>query len=417
MLFSGNDTIQWLDVLKTFQNITERIVSYEEGLDTLVQDIVRLTVSILDVSYASILLLDENHRQYHSLATHGEFPFPLDFKVVSDISKIKGCPVSSATRMAFIEFVDTSEWNNLDPEYQETLGKVLCSPLVANQESIGLACAYRDNVPFSVLESEAFCLLSDLTALAVEKSRLYSRVQRNLEKTRQELKRAQSQLIRSEKLDSLFEIAMSVNHSIRNPVTVIGGLSQRMLKSFPENDERRVWAKMIMSEASRLESIVNDFKRFSALKNISFEKTDINMLVSRVTKDFLEKYPAEKKIRLHTHLFSEPIFCRIDPGLIRRCLLHLLANGVEAAVDGISIKVTTKIRDGMAVIDVIDSGRGLARQERDHIFDPFYTTKGEGAGIGLTFVHFAISENSGEIDIAGEEGIGTRFRIRLPLIS
>jgi signal transduction histidine kinase len=108
--------------------------------------------------------------------------------------------------------------------------------------------------------------------------------------------------------------------------------------------------------------------------------------------------------------------CSVDPDLLGRCVIHLLTNARESSRNGVHITLGTSREGKDAIIDVIDSGKGMSTKEMNHVFDPFYTTKGDGAGMGLTFVHFVISEHSGQIDLRSMEGVGTRFRIRLPLI-
>jgi two-component system, sporulation sensor kinase E len=206
-----------------------------------------------------------------------------------------------------------------------------------------------------------------------------------------------------------------VAHTIRNPVTAIGGVSRRLRKDLPQDDPKRLQFEIILSEALCLESIVQEFERFFLINQISFQREDVNILVMESADEFVSQCQTDPNITLKRELCSEPLICRVDPDLLERSITHLLSNAREASRDGIHITIATSREGRDAIIDVTDSGKGMSRQEMDHVFEPFYSTKGYRAGIGLTFVHFVISEHSGKVELKSEKGVGTRFRIRLPL--
>ena len=405
-----------LDVLRALNSITEKVADYDKDFDELLEAILALTTSILDVSYGSILLLDRKDSKFRTVATHGDFPVGLDLKAVSDISKLKGCPSISGQKLLLTEFVADSEWNNLNPEERRHLENVHCSPLLIHQRIAGVVCVYGNNFIPNALQTEVFCLLANFASITMEKSQLYGQISKRLELTREELKQTQSQLIRSEKLSSLAEIAMSVAHSIRNPVTVIGGMSRRIEKNLPTDDPKHEWIQMILNQSSRLEKVVSDFMRFFTIKQISLRPEDVNRVVDLAVDDFLSRCEEAPDFTLERRLWVESLICLIDVNLLKRCLMHLMANAREASTNSLHITITTQREGDEALIDVSDTGRGMSREVLDHIFDPFFTTKQEGgAGMGLTFVHFIIGEHAGKIELKSEKGKGTRFRIRLPL--
>ncbi len=413
---TDQSAVQLIEILRSFQTITGKMTANDDDLEQLLRAILRLMVSMLSVSYGSILLLETRSKRFRTYVTHGEFPLPLNLRTASDATKIVRCPASSGERLVFSEFVEASEWERLSPENRAILGKVLCSPLIVNQQVIGLACVYGSEFDPASLESEMFCLIASLAAIAIEKSRLYWEVQRKLGTVESELKKAQSQLIRSEKLNSLAEIAMSVSHFIRNPVTVIGGLVRRMRREFSDSDPKQKWVDMILSEVSRLEGFVGDFKRgVSLLEQMSFKRADINRIAREAAHDFLDRCGQAERIRLALRIYPEPLFCSVDTHLLKRSLLHLLTNAYEASAGRAHITIITSLNGREATISVVDAGRGMSREEMNHIFDPFFTTKGQGAGMGLTSVHFIVTEHGGRVEITSERGVGSQFRIRLPI--
>lgn len=408
-------TPQFLEILHAFTSITERIAEYDQDLEPLLQAIIHLMVSMLDLSYASILLLDQNEKHFHPVSTYGVLPSDLDLEPFADISKLMRCPAEIGQTMMLAGLVNDAEWSRLKPEQQQDLSNLIFSPLVIQKKIRGVICMYDVGYEPGSLNSELFCLWANLASLAIERSNLYNQLHNQMGITREQLKRAKIQLIRSEKLSSLAEIVMSVAHTIRNPVTVIGALSRRIHEDLPDDDPKRRWSEMVVSEASRLESVVEEFKSFFSINQISLRSEDINRLVEETAEDFLSQCQDRHGVTLERSVWSESLMCRVDRELLTRSLRQLLTNSCEASTNGIHITLATYAEGGEAIIEVTDSGRGMSSEETNKVFDPFYTSKGEGAGMGLTFVHFVISEHSGKVELTSEEGVGTCFRIRLPL--
>jgi nitrogen-specific signal transduction histidine kinase len=280
---SGNTEPKLLNILQSFNAISERITAYREDRGQLLRTILDLTVSMPFVSYASILLLDGEQRQFDTVATCGDCPFDFDLKVVLYISKLlKHHNFHTGQKLAFQALVDESEWRVLKTEEQRCLKNLIFFPLVIEQKIIGVACVCRADVGLDILESEKFALWANFISLAIEKSSEYEQTRARLEITREEFWRSQKQRTRSEKLSSLAEIARSVAHTIRNPVTIIGGLSRRLGRDLPDDDPKRLEFQMIMSEASRLEKIVKEFNRFFTIEQMSFKYEDVNRIVEVV---------------------------------------------------------------------------------------------------------------------------------------
>ena len=407
---------QFRNIIITFNAITEKIVEHTDNLDQLPQAILGLTVSMTNVTYAAILLLDEGQQRFETDAKYGEPPFGMDIKASLDISKLMDWQSRSlGETLLFKRLVDEGYWESLEDNEKRPFDKMLCSPLIVEQKIMGLVCVYGENLNRDMLEAEEFSLLAKLASLAIEKSRLYNRVHKSLDTAREELTRSQSQLIRSEKLSSLVEIAMSVAHVIRNPITVIGGLSRRMHDALPQNDAKREWSEMIVSEALRLENIVREFERFYSIDHISFQRMDINCLVAEAADDFCSQSLADADFDLSSLLWHDPLFCRVDEDLLKRSIIHLLSNAIEATGEDNRITLATFQEVNDAVIEVLDTGKGMSPRVKKHAFEPFYSTRDYGAGMGLTFVHFVTSEHGGKIELKSEKGKGSRFRIRLPL--
>jgi signal transduction histidine kinase len=167
---------------------------------------------------------------------------------------------------------------------------------------------------------------------------------------------------------------------------------------------------------SHLENIVTEFNRFFTIEEIALKQKNVNELVERAVDDFLLQENARTRVELDRRICEKPLICRVDEILIERCFIHLMANAQEASKNKVHLSIMTSQSGEDAIIDITDSGYGMSKEEMRHIFDPFYSTKPQGNGMGQTFVHFVISEHSGRVELSSEKGVGTRFRIRLPLV-
>ena len=173
-----------------------------------------------------------------------------------------------------------------------------------------------------------------------------------------------------------------MSHAIRNPVTVIGGLSRRLHRRLPRDDPKRAWSEIILSEASRLEGIVEEFKGFYSINQISFQTQDLNRLVEEAAEDFLSECKPRPGFTLERVLCNEPLMCSVDPDLLGRCIIHLLTNARESSRNGVHITLGTSKEGKEAIIDVIDTGKGMSTKEMNTLSIPSTPQKARGQAWG-----------------------------------
>jgi signal transduction histidine kinase len=270
------------------------------------------------ISYAAILLFGETQHQFDTVVTYGNLPIDLDLKLLTDATKLLSHPPLNNKKLLFNKLSNDNKWHKLNSEEKRCLKKIRYSPLVVQEKIIGVACLYGEAFDPAKIESQTLHLWANLASLVIQKFHRYSKIQKRLEITSQELKRAESQLIRSEKLSSLGEIAMSVAHVIRNPIAVIGGFSRRLHNKLPKNDPKRSLSEIIISEASRLECIVKEFKDFYSIDQISFQIEDINWLADKAVDEFLSGCGPRSEITIKKVLCKKPLMCSIDANLMER---------------------------------------------------------------------------------------------------
>ncbi len=210
------------------------------------------------------------------------------------------------------------------------------------------------------------------------------------------------------------EMALSVADGIRNPLHIIGGFSQRLLKKTSPEDPTRDWAACICKEAKRLEHMVEHFEALAQKKESFFTEVDLNVIVQDILKLIQEEF-TKKDIGLDVRLTPDPIWGRFNVYLLKLALAHLLRNAIEATPPKGEIRVTTKLEGGRALLVIQDTGRGMPQEVVQRVFEPFYTTKIGGTGLGMIFVAQIVDEHRGKIKLDSQVGRGTTVTIQLPL--
>jgi signal transduction histidine kinase len=222
-------------------------------------------------------------------------------------------------------------------------------------------------------------------------------------------------LIRSERLATVGRMAAHITHEIRNPLASLG-LNVELLADEvgADNAEARKLVTSIGNEIDRLSEITETYLRFVRLPKPKLEREDLAALVTSV----LEFAGGELKLaRITWFIEAEPDLPEVlaDESQIRQALLNLVRNAKEAMAGGGRIHVqAAKAPDGMVRLVLADSGDGIPRENLDKIFEPFFSTKAKGTGLGLALVQQIVLEHGGRIEVDCPAGGGTRFTISLP---
>ncbi|MGQ9570210.1 MAG: response regulator [Thermodesulfovibrionales bacterium] len=229
------------------------------------------------------------------------------------------------------------------------------------------------------------------------------------------IKAAREKLVEEEKTEALEKMMDEVVHEIRNPLTSIGGFAKRVYDRLPEGDPNKKYMEMIMDDVLKLENMI---KQLVDLKTMAFcylERTDINQLIMETIK-MHEKEIQEKGIKLETELMDNPTSIPGDKEQLKVAISNLIKNSIEAMKEGPKVlKISNNLNDGYMEIKVSDTGKGIPKDKIKNIFDPFFTSKIYGPGLGLTFTLKIIQQYRGTISVESELGKGTTFTIRLPV--
>ncbi len=231
-----------------------------------------------------------------------------------------------------------------------------------------------------------------------------------------ELSEAQAEVRRSERLAALGQLSAGLAHEIRNPLGVISASAELLDKHVStENDVAREVSGFIRSEVSRTNLLVSRFLDFARPSPLQRERNSLNRVVAHAVSQFRESVKdKEVQVEIKESLAEVPEFL-FDAPLIESSVFNLLLNGYEAMPSGGTLRVLTRRNGTMAEIEVSDSGVGIPSEQLENVFNPFFTTKPRGVGLGLAMVSKFVDSHGGKITVASRAGEGSTFRIFLPM--
>jgi GAF domain-containing protein len=297
------------------------------------------------------------------------------------------------------------------PEVRHWLGV----PMRAGDTVIGVLTVRSGERPFVVADERLLTNIAHLAALALRNAGLFE------ERTRaySELAAAQDQLVRTEKLRALGEMASGVAHDFNNLLASILGRAQLTLQRLQDPQLRR-WVQVIERAALDGAQTVRRLQEFTRIRRDQpFVAVDLNDVIRGALEITQSRWREETRSRgaavdVRTSLTSVPGVAG-DPAELREAMTNLILNAVDAMPEGGTLTLTTAVESGEVVVTVGDSGVGIPEAIRGKIFDPFFTTKGpQGTGLGLSMTYGILSRHGARITVASREGQGTVFRLTFP---
>ena len=231
------------------------------------------------------------------------------------------------------------------------------------------------------------------------------------------------ELVRSERLVAVGKMASMITHEVRNPLSSIGlntELLEEELAGLPDErvDEARALCAAINTEVDRLAAITEEYLQFARLPKPKLHAEDIGRIVTNLV-EFEREQLALRGVVVEVDVASDLPTVMVDDSQLRQCLLNLLRNAAEAVEENGGGQVTIGARRGPAPdlleVRVKDDGRGVDAETAAKLFDPFFSTKAGGTGLGLALTHQIVREHGGEIRVDSEPGAGATFVVLLPL--
>jgi signal transduction histidine kinase len=382
------------------------------NLDDALQVITREGAQLMSAKMCSLLLLDDTREWLDLKASFGAGPAYLQKPRLAVAESLLGMVVRRK-KPAQVENVQTStRYQNVDVATREGLVSLLSVPLLFSGEAIGTLSVYTDELhSFSNEEIRILSALAELSAIAIEKARLYERIVD-----------VEEQLRQNEKLSAIGLLAAEVAHEIRNPLTVMKMLYHSLDLKFPPGDPRAKDALVMGEKMDHLNRIVEQILDFARSTEPKLTPVNVNELLddlSLLTRHKLK----QQNIELVRRLAADLPEVMADAMQLEQAFLNLILNAVQAMPQGGRLTLTTRTagsaaggRPAQVSIDFKDTGEGMTEEQRKRAFTSLLsTTKAKGTGLGLAIVSRVVETHRGKVTIKSAPGRGTTLTVSLPL--
>ena len=390
-----------------------RTINSTLNLDEALQAITREAGVLMRARMCSLMMLDESREWLDLRASYGAGEAYLNKPRLPVDDSLLGVVVRRKKPMQVANVQESSRYQHVEVARCEGLVSLLSVPLIFAGQAIGTLSIYT-GCPYSFSNEEISILnaLAELSAIAIEKARLYERVVD-----------VEEQLRQNEKLSALGLLAAEVAHEIRNPLTVMKLLYHSLDLKFPDGDPRAKDARIIDAKIEHLNKIVEQILAFARTTEPELVPVNLNELVDELGLLVRHKL-ANQNIRLVRQLQPDLPVVMGDAPQLEQVFLNLILNAAGAMPDGGTLTVESKAirlprsnpRATHVTVEFKDTGGGMSKEVQKRAFTAVLsTTKAKGTGLGLAIVGRIIETHHGNVRIKSQIGSGTTIRITLPV--
>ncbi|MGH7979097.1 MAG: GAF domain-containing protein, partial [Limisphaerales bacterium] len=381
-----------------------RAINSTLNLDEALRAITREACDLMRARMCSLMMLDE-HRQWLDLrASHGAGPAYVQKSRLSVEESLLGVVVRRKKPLQIANVQASTDYQNVDIARREGLISLLSVPLLFAGQAIGALNVYTGRpYNFSNEEIRIMGALAELSAIAIEKARLYERIVD-----------VEEQLRQNEKLSALGLLAAEVAHEIRNPLTVMKLLYHSLNLNFPEGDPRARDSKVIEAKIEHLNKIVEQILNFARTTEPKFAPVNLNELVNELGLLVRHKL-ANQNITMARRLQPDLPPVMGDAPQLEQAFLNLILNASEAMPRGGALTIKTRAVNSRVIVEFKDTGGGMSEEQQKQAFTALLsTTKAKGTGLGLAITGRIVETHKGTIQIKSRSGAGTAMVISLP---
>jgi signal transduction histidine kinase len=389
-----------------------RTINSTLRLDEALEVVAREACVLMQAKMCSIMMLDESRDWLELRASHGAGRAYITKPRLSTHDTLLGVVVRRKKPLQVENVQVSSRYQNVELARREGLVSLLSVPLLFAGEAIGTLSIYTGkSFHFSNEEVRIASALAQLSAIAIEKARLYERVVDVEEQMRQ-----------NEKLSALGLLAAEVAHEIRNPLTVMKMLYHSLDLKFPPGDPRSKDSRIIGEKMEHLNTIVEQILAFARTSEPHLAPVNINQLVDEIGLLVRHKL-SNQRVRWINHLHPQLPVISGDATQLEQAFLNLILNAVEAMPRGGTLTITTRptatsnhspVPDRV-VVEFKDTGAGMTKEQQQRAFTSLLnTTKRTGTGLGLAIVHRIVEAHQGTLSLKSQPGKGTSIRVILP---
>jgi signal transduction histidine kinase len=280
-------------------------------------------------------------------------------------------------------------------------------PMVELQEKMALVS--EGNLGVAVSFSERNDEIGDL-------GRNFNHMMQQLRESREEIVRLhRTQMSRAEHLATLGELATGLAHEIRNPLAGIAGVIEIVGRDLPSTSPARAVVKEVRLEITRISRTLTDLLETARPRRPEIRRSNLNTTVEHAVM-LARQQVLSKPIKIELQQQPDLPEVEHDSGQVHQVLLSLLLNAVQAMDGAGTVRVEIGSQESYASVVVSDTGRGISPQNLPNIFRPFYTTRGDGTGLGLSLAQRIAEDHHGRIEVSSVVGHGSRFTVLLPFL-
>jgi two-component system NtrC family sensor kinase len=371
--------------------------------------------TMLNAEATAILLLDKSSGELCVAATANAISGVLTGTCTPANAGIAGWVVQNA-QPALVHDVRS------DPRFHKSVDalagpdtrSLIAMPLEYRDSIIGVIVAVnkaRGN--FDDHDRELLSTLAGSAAIAIENAQLYQ-AERELRKL---VEQSQLQLVQTEKLAATGRLAASLAHEINNPLQAIHNSLQLMLSFQLEAGEQEEYLQIADQEIERLMGLASSILEFARPPQREIQPTNLNKVIERVLA-LAGKYLQHRRIAVKRNLAADLPSTLGASDELEQVFINLVLNAVDAMPDGGALRVSSRLaKDGRLAVAFSDTGYGIPSEHLEHIFEPFFSTRDEGTGLGLTISHNVVEHHGGEITVQSVMGEGTTFTVWLPVVT
>jgi len=373
------------------------------NLDDVLDVITKEAAGLGQAKMCSLQLLDPSSEWLEIRAQYGAGPNYKQCSPLSVSESLMGSVIRRQKALQVINVQTSAQYQHQEIARREGLVSLLCAPLAFNEQSFGTLSVYTDRPHvFSNEEIGTLSALAELSAVAIEKARLY---ERSVD--------VEEQLRRNEQLSALGLLAAEVAHEIRNPLTVMKMLYHSMEMDFQEGDPRAEDARVLGEKMNHLDQIVDKIVNFARNAEPQLGPVQIPELLDDLvllTRHKLQHHGVELKREDHPGLLT----VKGDAIQLSQAFLNLILNAAEAMPDGGTLRITTTKTEKGVKISFADTGQGMTETQQEQAFTGVLSSsKEKGGGLGLPIVAKVAEAHGGQLQVDSRLGGGTNITMLL----
>jgi len=391
---------------KTLREFSKVMVSILD-LQHLSQKIIDTLTKDVEIEGASLFILDDEKGWYYPIVCVGagcdevkkfilsqDEPFSVRLKKKKDV-------------------LIREELSQSERVYAETMEKMqaeLSIPLILKDELVGVLNLSHKTTRdmYNREDLDLLKTLANQATIAIENAKMYDA----LRKTKVRMQRA-------DRLASLGTLTAGLAHEIRNPLVAVKTFLQLLPEKFDDEEFRNYFLTVASGEVDRISSLITELLDFARPSEPQLREENINEIIEKMIT-LVTTETKKKNLRITKQLAENLPFIQVDKDQIKQVFLNILLNAVQATPENGEITVVSRSftknpEETFLQIEIRDTGSGIPAQELEHIFTPFYTTKIQGSGLGLSISHQIVEEHHGYIEVESQVSRGTAFNVNLPL--